>query len=113
MRCMKGVIWGELWVGGGFPCLSISLPVCSPQVQPRHCPQDPAYLTLIPKPPPTYCCLPSTPLSAEILTRVQWRGTDQETPKRLKTIYACMHVYAHTLIICSAPAPCLCKELRL
>lgn len=86
----EGDHMGESFGGGGGFHIAACLitPVC-----PRHRPQDDAFLTPITEktslPVPLSGAL-SSPRNPH--TRVQWRGTDPETPQRPKTVYACMTV---------------------
>ena len=86
----SGFLGGEGGRGGGS-CVSISLPVCSPRSIPVI-----ALRTMhsshpsLNSPPHTAVWTPQLPRNPH--TCVQWRGTDQETPQRPKTVYACMNV---------------------
>lgn len=94
MRCMKRVIWGELWVGG-FLSFHIAACLFTP-VHPRHCPQDSAFLTPIPKPP--YHCLASTPLipNPRMCSVEGHRPRNTQETENHLCMYERLHSHTHT-----------------
>ena len=87
----SGFFGGGGGTGGWFLRFHIAACLFTP-VHPRHCPQDDAFLTPIAKLPPPHTAVWTPQLPRNPHTCVQWRGTDQETPQRPKTVYACMNV---------------------